>query len=159
MSILYKVCSHPSLLQVKQHPDQTEDGTAQSLEAKRRYEQAVHFLPDHLPLPGRYIFQNGMMDDHFALSGKMKILDKLLAAIHRQQGRVLLFAHSTKSLDLIENYIKSVGYSFLRMDGQTPAAKRKEIADKFRASNETFVFLLSTKAMGQGLNLTQVSYL
>jgi SNF2 family DNA or RNA helicase len=81
---------------------------------------------------------------------------KLLHAINAQQGRVLLFAISTKALDLIENYILSMGkYSYLRMDGQTTTAKREEIAKEFRASN-TFVFLLSTKAMGLGLNLTQV---
>lgn len=159
MSILYKLCSHAALLQVKTPPERLEAGSSQHTEALRQLERARCFIPPHLlsEVPGGYYFENSILDNHFALSGKMAVLDKLLQAINVQQGRVLLFAHSTKTLDLIENYILSVGkYSYLRMDGQTANAKRKEIADKFRASSETFVFLLSTKAMGLGLNLTQV---
>lgn len=98
------------------------------------------------------------MDDHFSLSGKMVVLDKLLRAISAQQGRVLLFSQSTEALDLIQNYVMAMGYSFLRMDGQTPTKKRTDIATRFRASAETFVFLLSTRAMGLGLNLTQANF-
>jgi hypothetical protein len=159
LSILYKLCSHATLLQVKTPPERLESGSSQHTEALRQLERAKCFIPQHLlsEFPGGYYFENSIMDNHFALSGKMVVLDKLLQTINVQQGRVLLFAHSTKTLDLIESYILSVGkYSYLRMDGQTANAKRKEIADKFRASNETFVFLLSTKAMGLGLNLTQV---
>ena len=136
-----------------------ESGSSQHTEALRQLERAKCFIPTHLlsDVPGGYYLENSIMDNHFALSGKMAVLDKLLQAINAQQGRVLLFAHSTKTLDLIQSFILSVGkYSYLRMDGQTANAKRKEIADKFRASSETFVFLLSTKAMGLGLNLTQV---
>jgi chromodomain-helicase-DNA-binding protein 4 len=146
-------------LQVKTPPERLESGSSQHTEALRQLERAKCFIPPHLlsDIPGGYFFENSIMDNHFALSGKMVVLDKLLQAINAQQGRVLLFAHSTKALDLIESYILSVGkFSYLRMDGQTANAKRKEIADKFRASSETFVFLLSTKAMGLGLNLTQV---
>jgi hypothetical protein len=159
MSILYKLCSHASLLQVKTPPERLEPNSSQHVEALRQLERARCFISSDLlsQFPGGYYFENSIMDNHFALSGKMAVLDKLLRAINAQLGRVLLFAHSTKTLDLIENYIMSMGgYSYLRMDGHTANAKRKEIADKFRASSQTFVFLLSTKAMGLGLNLTQV---
>ena len=159
MSILYKLCSHVALLQVKTPPERLVPCSSQHTEALRQLERARCFIPTHLlqEVPGGYYFENSIMDNHSALSGKMAVLDKLLQAISVQQGRVLLFAHSTKTLDLIESYIQSMGkYSYLRMDGQTANAKRKEIADKFRASSETFIFLLSTKAMGLGLNLTQV---
>jgi SNF2 family DNA or RNA helicase len=160
MSILYKLCSHVSLLQLKDRPEQFETGSAPHTEVMRQYERATRFLPSHITsqLSGGYFRENGIMNNHFAHSGKVLVLDKLLRGISTMQGRVLLFAHSTKTLDLIENYVMSMGYSYLRMDGQTANAKRKEIADKFRASAETFIFLLSTKAMGLGLNLTQVRY-
>lgn len=160
MSILYKLCSHAALLQVKTPPERMVLGSAQHTEALRQLERAKCFIPTHLlpDLPGGYYFENSIMDNHAGLSGKMAVLDRLLQAIRKQQGRVLLFTHSTKTLDLIESYIQSMGmYSYLRMDGQTANAKRKKIADKFRDSSETFIFLLSTKAMGLGLNLTQVS--
>ena len=158
MSILYKLCTHVALLQVKGSPSLFEKGSAQHTEAVKNHDRAVRFLPKHLltKIPGGYFLSHGIMNDHFKLSGKMAVLDKLLRAISTQQGRVLLFAHSTKSLDLIENYVMSMGYSYLRMDGQTPNAKRKVIADKFRASPDIFLLILSTKAMGLGLNLTVV---
>jgi DNA excision repair protein ERCC-6-like 2 len=158
MSILYKLCTHVALLQVKSSPSQFERGSTEQMEAKKLHDRAVRFLPSHLltKIPGGYFLNSGIMNDHFMLSGKMVVLDKLLRAISMQQGRVLLFAHSTKSLDLIENYIMSEGYSYLRMDGQTPNAKRKVVADRFRANPDIFLLMLSTKAMGLGLNLTVV---
>jgi SNF2 family DNA or RNA helicase len=123
-------------------------------------ERAKVFLPlDILPqLPGgSYIRQDSIMDDHFSLSGKMKVVDKLLRAIYDQQGRVLLFSGSTQSLDLIQNFVRSEGYSHLRMDGKTSTRKRDELKAEFANSN-TFLFLLSTKAMGLGLNLTQANF-
>jgi SNF2 family DNA or RNA helicase len=158
MSILYKLCTHVALLQVKSSPSQFERGSPEHTEAMKLHDRAIRFLPSHLltKIPGGYFLNSGIMNNHFMLSGKMLVLDKLLRAIKTQQGRVLLFAHSTKSLDLIENYIMSEGYSYLRMDGQTPNAKRKVIADKFRASPDIYILMLSTKAMGLGLNLTVV---
>jgi superfamily II DNA or RNA helicase len=157
MNILYKLSSHAALLQVKTPPDQFGAGSGQREKAEKMLKQAQHFLPDYLlsQLPGGYIRESGMMDNHFGLSGKMVVLDKLLRAISKKQGRVLLFSHSTQALDLIQNYIMAVGYSYLRMDGQTSQKRREEIADQFRKGSE-FVFLLSTKAMGLGLNLTEV---
>lgn len=158
VSILYKLSTHAALLQVITPPEQLGADSLRRDEAKKKVERAKQFIPDYLlsQLPGGYFRESGIMDDHFSLSGKMVVLDKLLRAISAQQGRVLLFAHSTQALDLIENYIMAKGYSYLRMDGQTSTSRRKEIADRFRASSESFIFLLSTKAMGLGLNLTQV---
>lgn len=157
MNILYKVSSHAALLQVKTLPVQFSIDSEQREQAKRKLEQARQFLPNYLidQLPGGYVRESGMMNDHFGLSGKMVVVDKLLRAISTQQGRVLLFSHSTQALDLIENYVLSMGYSYLRMDGGTSQTKRDQIANQFRTSS-TFIFLLSTKAMGLGLNLTQV---
>ena len=65
-----------------------------------------------------------------------------------------MFSASTQTLDLIEDYIKSRGKSYLRMDGATDRERRKELADEFKHNHGIFVFLLSTRAMGLGLNLT-----
>jgi SNF2 family DNA or RNA helicase len=91
-----------------------------------------------------------MMDDHFNLSGKMEVLDKLLMGIQKLRGKVLVFSASTQSLDLIENHISTMGLEYSRMDGQTATKNRKGIADNFRSNPNAFVFLLSTRAMGVG---------
>lgn len=158
MHILYKLSSHAALLQVGTPPERLVPGSSLHNDALRQLERTRCFFPPHLlsKIPGGYYYQNSIMDNHFALSGKMTVLDKLLQSISVQQGRILLFSISTKTLDLIESYILSMGkYSYLRMDGQTTDAKRIEIMGEYEKSPR-FVFLLSTKAMGLGLNLTQV---
>lgn len=160
LSILYKLCSHVALLQAKSQPDQCVPGTRQRIEAEEELARVRQFIPAHLAsqLPGGYFRESGIMDDHFALSGKMVVLDKLLRSIHAQHGRVLLFATSTKALDLIEKHIVAMGFSHMRMDGQTSQKKRTEIADTFKSNSQILVFLLSTKAMGVGLNLTEANF-
>lgn len=161
LTILNKLSSHVSLLQVEVPPNQIDE----QREPKRRkaaeelMEQANIFLPDDIlkKLPGgSRVQKNGMMNEHCELSGKMGVLQKLLEAIE-PQGRVLLFSSSTQMLNLIEDFIKSVGHSYLRMDGSTDTTSRNEIVDKFKRENQ-FIFLLSTKAMGLGLNLTEASF-
>ena len=105
-------------------------------------------------LGGEIVRQDNIMSEHFELSGKLKILDKLLKKYSQIPGtKVLLFSYSTQTLDLIQSFLKAQAYSFCRMDGSTPSSKRQSIADEFNSKPEKFIFLLSTKAMGVGLNL------
>lgn len=161
MSILYKVCSHLSLLQAPKSPESCE-GTAEWVAARQALEKATVFLPESVAslLPGGgYIRQTpSVLDDPYIPSGKMKVLDKLLEHIFMHNGRVLLFATSTQSLDLIQSFVHSrYQYRYLRMDGSTSAKKRVALVQKFKSDPKQFVFLLSTKAMGLGLNLTEAN--
>jgi SNF2 family DNA or RNA helicase len=155
LSRLMKVASHVALIQPVDDPDNLPPEQREKAEKELAFAQAF-IPPDCLAdLPGQsYIRQNSIMNDHFSLSGKMKVLHRLLTKIESKAGRVLLFSASTQSLDLIENYIQSRGKTYLRMDGSTDREKRKELADKFTKDKSIFVFLLSTRAMGLGLNLT-----
>ena len=114
MSKLHKVCSHPSLLQV--------DRTAPpGVETDKKLEFAkIAFRPDILDqLPGRDYYRcDTIMDDHLKLSGKMKTLDYLLRRFIRKRDRVLVFSYSTATLDLIQQHIKTQGWTHLRLDGQ-----------------------------------------
>lgn len=155
MSRLMKVCSHVSLLQPEISPEGATT-PAQKEKAEKELLYAKAFIPPDCltELPGQsYFRESSIMNDHFSLSGKMKTLDRLLKRIDQRGGRVLLFSASTQSLDLIENYMKSEGKAYLRMDGTTSRQRRKELADEFKQNHGIFVFLLSTRAMGLGLNL------
>lgn len=160
LHILYKLSSHISLLQCQFSPEQFGEGSAQRQKAETLLERAKFFIPEHIAaqLPGGYFQENGMMDDHFGLSGKMAALHKLLKTIQRKQGRTLIFSPSTQMLDLIQNYLEANGISFRRMDGQTSNPRRDEIADDFRKDSSVAVFLLSTTAMGCGLTLVEANY-
>ena len=153
---LYKICSHASLLQVEHHPD-----TIEGEKAREKAERELAFAKVAIPkdvlrrLPGgSYIRGSSIMDDHIALSGKMKILDFCLRKYERRRDRVLLFSYSTATLDLIQQFVKERGYSHLRLDGSTPTNKRQALVDKFQQNDDIFLFLISTKAGGMGLNLT-----
>ena len=114
LSKLHKVCSHPSLLQVdRSAPAGTE--TDKKLEFAK-----LAFRPDILAhLPGKdYYRSDGIMDDHLKLSGKMKTLDYCLRRYIRKRDRVLVFSYSTATLDLIQQHVKTQGWTHLRLDGQ-----------------------------------------
>ena len=153
---LYKTCSHAALLQLDRNPSNIPEGSKERVKLDNELEFAkVAIPPDVLELMpgGSYIRQDGIMDDHKMLSGKMEQLDKMLRYYSKRDDRVLIFSYSTKTLDLIENYTKAEGYSFLRIDGATPTTRRQGIVDKFQSDKTIFLFLLSTKACGLGLNI------
>jgi len=159
LNLLHKVSTHVALIQPSDSPVLSDD--KKKCDAKKAMEIANVYIPDKVVnhLPGGSIVRNdSMLNDHFSLSGKMKVLSTLLKKINAEGGRVLVFSAYTTTLDLIECYAATTGYSFLRMDGSTATQKRKELADKFKKEDDIFMFLLSTKAMGLGLNLTSASW-
>jgi DNA repair and recombination protein RAD54B len=67
---------------------------------------------------------------------------------------VLVVSNKRQTLDVIERFLQSVNYLFLRLDGSTPASKRMDLVNHFNSKYcKKFVFLLSAKAGGLGLNL------
>ena len=87
-------------------------------------------------------------------SGKMEVLDSLLAILENEKAKVLLFSYSTKLLNIIETYIQSKGFSYCRLDGSTKVDVRQELVNDFNKDKTMFLFLISTKAGGLGLNIT-----
>uniref|UniRef100_A0A1I7XSU0 Helicase C-terminal domain-containing protein n=1 Tax=Heterorhabditis bacteriophora TaxID=37862 RepID=A0A1I7XSU0_HETBA len=62
-------------------------------------------------------------------------------------------------LDILEVYLKIRGHSFKRLDGSTPVMERQEMINEFNMEPELFVFLLSTRAGGLGINLTSANHI
>jgi SNF2 family DNA or RNA helicase len=154
---LYKLASHSCLIQAEHDPNGLDVGTHAWNAAIKDVEFAkVAIPPDILSqLPGgSYIMQDGIMNDHAKLSGKMQKLEKLLKIFSAGNNRVLLFSHWTKTLDVIQQFVQARGYSFIRLDGSTSQQKRQLLVDRFQKDKTIFIFLISTKAGGLGLNLT-----
>nr|CAG8447490.1 7168_t:CDS:10 [Entrophospora candida] len=88
-------------------------------------------------------------------SGKMIVLDKLLKRLKAQGSRVLLFSQMSRVLDILEDYCIFKNYEYCRIDGQTKQEDRINAIDEYNApDSEKFVFLLTTRAGGLGINLT-----
>lgn len=87
-------------------------------------------------------------------SGKMVLLDKLLARLKGDGHRVLIFSQMVRMLDILTDYLNYRGYLHQRLDGNTNSEARKQSMEQFNAEGSAdFVFLLSTRAGGLGLNL------
>lgn len=87
-------------------------------------------------------------------SGKMLLMNKLLPKLKAKGSRVLIFSQMTRILDILEDYLRLVGYLYCRIDGNTDGEKRDSQMEEFNApGSPQFVFLLSTRAGGLGINL------
>ena len=86
--------------------------------------------------------------------GKMKVLHELLCVFHKEKAKVLLFSQSARLLDILEDYITGEGLVYRRMDGKTSDTKRQLHIKEFNTNPNVFLFMVTTKAGGVGLNLT-----
>ncbi|EDW03556.1 SWI/SNF-related matrix-associated actin-dependent regulator of chromatin subfamily A containing DEAD/H box 1 homolog [Drosophila grimshawi] len=87
-------------------------------------------------------------------SGKFQFMDDLLPKLKADGHRVLLFSQFTMMLDVVEEYLKIRKHGFCRLDGGTAVKERQDLITDFNVDDNIFVFLLSTKAGGVGINLT-----
>lgn len=87
-------------------------------------------------------------------SGKMVLLDKLLQRLKSDGHRVLIFSQMVRMLDILSDYLVLRGYTYQRLDGSVGSEARKKAIEHYNAEGSPdFIFLLSTKAGGLGLNL------
>ena len=121
---LKKICNHPLLL-----------GTGSpALKEFKNDESSLAFKPEE--------------------SGKLILLKRLLRRLKDDGHRVLIFSQSVRMLDLLQSFVKSEGYCWRRLDGSTTSVARHLAITGFNApESNDFVFLLSTRAGGLGINL------
>ena len=100
--------------------------------------------------------QQDMMNEHLFIqtSGKMVLLDKLLPKLKAEGHKVLIFSQMVKMLDLISEYCEFRHFPHERLDGRVRGTERQKSIDRFNMDKDSFLFLLSTRAGGVGINLT-----
>ncbi|CAO3678536.1 unnamed protein product [Umbelopsis ramanniana] len=132
ITMLKKLVNHPDLLNLPEEIRGSED-----------------VLPDSYQTQGRH----RIIAPEF--SGKMMVLDRMLGKIKKEtDDKIVIISNYTQSLDLIEKYCRQRNYGSLRLDGSMTINKRQKLVDRFNNPEGTeFVFLLSSKAGGCGLNL------
>jgi len=87
-------------------------------------------------------------------AGKMVVLDKLLPRLKDMGSRVLVFSQMTRVLDILEDYCLWRGHTYCRIDGQTAHEDRHRQIDEYnQPDSDKFLFMLSTRAGGLGINL------
>lgn len=135
IGLLKKLCNHPDLLDL-----------ATDLPGCEKY-----FPDDYVPKDAR----GRDRDVKPWYSGKMQVLDRMLARIRQDTNdKIVLISNYTQTLDMFDKLCRSRAYGCLRLDGTMNVNKRQKLVDKFNdPEGEEFVFLLSSKAGGCGLNL------
>ncbi|XP_029959373.1 DNA repair and recombination protein RAD54B [Salarias fasciatus] len=147
ITALKKLCNHPALLHFTVK-EKTDSGSVES----SIYEGLVDVFPES--------YSSGTFNA--ADSGKLLVLSDLLAAIRQlsPSDRVVVVSNYTQTLDMLQDLCAHAGYTFCRLDGQTPTSQRQRLVDSFNSPySQNFLFLLSSKAGGVGLNLIGASHL
>ncbi|XP_052567115.1 helicase domino isoform X2 [Culex pipiens pallens] len=86
--------------------------------------------------------------------GKLQTLDRLLKELKSGGHRVLIFTQMTRMLDVLEAFLNYHGHIYLRLDGTTKVEQRQLLMERFNGDKRMFVFILSTRSGGVGINLT-----
>ncbi|KAF5751213.1 protein CHROMATIN REMODELING 25 [Tripterygium wilfordii] len=145
ITALKKLCNHPKLIY-----DTGKSGSP----GISGLEDCLHFFPAEMfsKRSGSWTGGDGAWVE---LSGKMHVLARLLAHLRqRTDDRIVLVSNYTQTLDLFAQLCRERRYPHLRLDGTTSIGKRQKLVNRFNdPSKDEFVFLLSSKAGGCGLNL------
>ncbi|XP_070494153.1 helicase domino isoform X2 [Chironomus tepperi] len=86
--------------------------------------------------------------------GKLQSLNLLLRQLKSDNHRVLIFTQMTRMLDVLEAFLNYHGHIYLRLDGTTKIEQRQILMERFNEDRRIFVFILSTRSGGVGINLT-----
>ena len=86
--------------------------------------------------------------------GKLQKLSILLQKLKNEGHRALIFTQMTRMLDILEIFLNIYGYTYLRLDGSTKVERRQLLMERFNTDKRIFLFILSTRSGGIGVNLT-----
>jgi DNA helicase INO80 len=87
-------------------------------------------------------------------SAKLRYLDELLYEKKLGGHRVLIFCQMTKMMNILEEYLSRMHYSYFRLDGNSNISERNQMVQEFQENPTIFAFVLSTRAGGLGVTLT-----
>lgn len=137
IGVLRKLCNTPELLR--------RDSEADGASATKTLvgDMARYFPPNFVRNDARF-------------SGKLVCVMQLLEKLRAEtDDKVVLVSNFTSTLDIVEAMMRKKRYSYLRLDGKTPQDERMDMVNQFNRDgvDSSFVFLLSAKSGGVGLNL------
>lgn len=133
---LRKICNHPDLFDASECQKQLKK--AQDTSGNKHSE----------------FFSEDETFGHYKKCGKMMVVEALLKLWKQQNHKVLLFTQSRQMIKIFSNYLNERNYKYLTMDGTTPIGIRQTMIEEYNKNDEIFIFLLTTRVGGVGINLT-----
>ncbi|KAK7467214.1 DNA-dependent ATPase protein rad54 [Stygiomarasmius scandens] len=137
INILKKLCNHPELLDL---PSDLRGSD--------------HLIPEGFCGPGS-TSKGRNQSIRCDWSGKFMVLERFLHQLRTETNdKIVLISNYTQTLDLFEKLCRVKKYGFFRLDGTMSITKRQKLVDQFNnPEGKEFIFLLSSKAGGCGINL------
>ncbi|KAG5289828.1 CHR9/SNF2/SWI2 [Histoplasma ohiense] len=148
ISNLQKLSNHLAIL-IPQSQDPTE-----------KQDKDLEMLQIALPDQWRQLYATRDSILNYAnheFCGKWRVLKKLLRWWHGNGDKVLVFSHSVRLLKMLQMLFKHTSYNVSYLDGAMSYEDRAKVVDNFNADIREFVFLISTRAGGVGLNITSAN--
>ncbi|KAJ7632714.1 DNA repair protein, SNF2 family [Roridomyces roridus] len=138
INLLKKLCNHPELLKLPEDLQGCDD-----------------LLPEDFPRCDMNNKGRGKNEVHCEWGGKFLVLERFLHQLRTNTNdKIVLISNYTQTLDLFERLCRSKKYGFFRLDGTMSITKRQKLVDQFNnPEGKEFIFLLSSKAGGCGINL------
>ncbi|KAM5352562.1 hypothetical protein ACJ41O_005284 [Fusarium nematophilum] len=148
MVVLQKLANHLTLL------------VPQTTDLQSKHENELRTLRNCMPDTWRFLYDNrdrikNLVNPEFC--GKWKVMKKLLKFWHSNGDKVLVFSHSVRLLRILQHLFTNTSYTVSYLDGSLSYEQRQEVVDTFNSDPTQFVFLISTKAGGVGLNITSAN--
>lgn len=127
---------------------------------KDRFRNALHLFKQAMSTEWLALYQQRNQVETLAnpdFCGKWKILKELLGLWYSSKDKVLVFSHSVRLLRILESLFKKTSYSVSFLSGSSRLEDRQKEVDNFNSDPDKFVFLISTRAGGVGLNITSAN--
>ncbi|CDM33509.1 hypothetical protein DTO013E5_7372 [Penicillium roqueforti] len=148
INVLQKLSNHLAIL------------IPQGADPKEKQEKDRDYLELALPEQWEDLYRSRDSIVNYAnpeFCGKWKVLRKLLKWWHSNGDKVLIFSHSVRLLKMLQMLFHHTSYNVSYLDGSMSLPDRSKAVDEFNADSRQFVFLISTKAGGVGLNITSAN--
>ena len=132
----------------------------QSQDPKDKQDKDLEMLQVAVPDQWRELYRNRDSILNYSnpeFCGKWRILKKLLRFWHSNGDKVLVFSHSVRLLKMLRSLFTHTSYNVSYLDGGMKLEDRAQAVDNFNSDPGQFVFLISTKAGGVGLNITSAN--
>lgn len=132
----------------------------QGSDPKDKQDKDLEMLQITIPDQWRDLYRNRDSIVNYSnpeFCGKWKILKKLLRFWHANGDKVLVFSHSVRLLRMLQMLFMQTSYNICYLDGKMSYEDRAKAVDDFNSDSSQFVFLISTKAGGVGLNITSAN--
>lgn len=150
----------PAMIQLQKLSNHLATLIPQSMDPKDKQDKDLNGLQTATPNLWRQLYDTRDSILNYAnpeFCGKWKIMKRLLQFWHSNGDKVLVFSHSVRLLRMLQLLFRHTSYNVSYLDGSMKYEDRAIAVTDFNKSPDQFVFLISTKAGGIGLNITSAN--